>query len=85
MQIIKINSLVLKEMTWTLIYKHKHPVFPIEIFKVQIYPSLTNELSRKKKKGIVLKVLYHKRKENFVYISKDMRKDKMREQEREHA
>ena len=58
-------------MTWTLIYKNKHPVFPIEMFKVQIPPSLTIELSRKKKtmkkkkkkkKNIDLKLLYHKKK-----------------------
>ena len=36
-------------MTWTLIYKNKPLVFPIEMFKVQIPPSLTIELSRKKK------------------------------------
>ena len=56
-------------MTWTLIYKNKHLVFPIEMFKVQIPPSLTIELSRKKKikkkkkkKNIDLKLLYHKKK-----------------------
>ena len=58
-------------MTWTLIYKNKHPVFPIEMFKVQIPPSLTIELSRKKKtmkkkkkkkKNIDLKLFYHQKK-----------------------
>jgi len=53
-------------MTWTLIYKNRHPVFPIEMFKIQIPPSLTIELSRKKKikkkKNIDLKLLYHKKK-----------------------
>ena len=63
-------------MTWTLIYKNKHPVFPIEMFKVQIPPSLTIELSRKKKtmtkkkkkkkkKNIDLKLLYHQKKKSL--------------------